>query len=202
MLILTLSASVPALKPPSCVGIACLDASTAQYAIFFIGLYLIALGTGGIKPCVSSFGADQFDDTDPLERVSKGSYFNWYYFSINIGSLISGTLLVWIQDNYGWGLGFGIPTVFMALAILSFFSGTTVYRFQKPGGSPFTRNFQVIVASIRKWYIAVPHDSSLLFELPNATAGLNGIRKLKHSSTYKYFSNFSQFFFSYHHCRT
>ncbi|KAH7683774.1 Proton-dependent oligopeptide transporter family protein [Dioscorea alata] len=186
MLILTLSASVPALKPPSCVGIACLDGSTAQYAIFFVGLYLIALGTGGIKPCVSSFGADQFDDTDPLERVSKGSYFNWFYFSINIGSLISGTLLVWIQDNYGWGLGFGIPTVFMALAILSFFSGTTVYRFQKPGGSPFTRNFQVIVASIRKWHIAIPHDSSLLFELPNATVGLNGIRKLEHSSTYKF----------------
>ncbi|KAF2316649.1 hypothetical protein GH714_041990 [Hevea brasiliensis] len=134
MCTLTLSASVPALKPVECVGSICPPASPAQYAVFFFGLYLIALGTGGIKPCVSSFGADQFDDTDPQERVKKGSFFNWFYFSINIGALISSSLLVYIQDNAGWGLGFGIPALFMGIAIASFFSGTTLYRFQKPGG--------------------------------------------------------------------
>ncbi|WZZ13008.1 hypothetical protein YC2023_106097 [Brassica napus] len=81
-------------------------------------LYLIALGTGGIKPCVSSFGADQFDDTGPIERVNKASFFNWFYFSINIGSFVSSTLLVWVQENSGWGLGFMIPTVFMGLSTL------------------------------------------------------------------------------------
>ncbi|KAF8684316.1 hypothetical protein HU200_044368 [Digitaria exilis] len=55
---------------------------------------MIALGTGGIKPCVSSFGADQFDDTDPAERAKKGSFFNWFYFCINIGAFISGTIIV------------------------------------------------------------------------------------------------------------
>ncbi|KAL5993625.1 hypothetical protein ACLOJK_040877 [Asimina triloba] len=50
---LTLSASVPAFKPPSSVGYICPSASPTQYAIFFIGLYMIALGTGGIKPCAS-----------------------------------------------------------------------------------------------------------------------------------------------------
>ena len=68
---LTLSASVPAFKPPDCVDYVPFS-NSAQYAIFFFGLYLIALGTGGIKPCISSFGADQFDDTDPKERVTKG----------------------------------------------------------------------------------------------------------------------------------
>ncbi|CAF1719511.1 unnamed protein product [Brassica oleracea var. botrytis] len=113
MTLLTLSASVPGLKPAECIGpYLCPPADTVQYGVFLSGLYLIALlGTGGIKPCVSSFGADQFDDTDPIERVSKASFFNWFYFFINIGSFVSSTLLVWVQENSGWGLGFMIPTV-------------------------------------------------------------------------------------------
>nr|GMD92341.1 protein NRT1/ PTR FAMILY 8.3-like [Ipomoea batatas] len=167
MCTLTLSASIPALKPVECVGSLCPTATPAQYAVFFIGLYLIALGTGGIKPCVSSFGADQFDDTDSRERVKKGSFFNWFYFSINIGALVSSSLIVWIQDNAGWGLGFGIPALFMGLAIASFFAGTPLYRFQKPGGSPLTRMCQVLVASIHKWNVTAPIDSSLLYETPD-----------------------------------
>ncbi|KAG0499511.1 hypothetical protein HPP92_004202 [Vanilla planifolia] len=152
---LTLSASVPQLEPPSCVDSVCPEATAAQYGVFFLGLYLIALGTGGIKPCVSSFGADQFDDTDSMERVKKGSFFNWFYFSINIGALVSSSLLVWLQDNCGWGLGFG--------------------------GSPITRVCQVVVASFRKWNVEVPPDSSLLYELPDKTSAIEGSRKLEHS---------------------
>ncbi|XP_008340556.2 protein NRT1/ PTR FAMILY 8.3-like [Malus sylvestris] len=178
---LTLSASIPALKPPECVDSVCPSASPAQYGVFFFGLYLIALGTGGIKPCVSSFGADQFDDTDKIERVKKGSFFNWFYFSINIGALISSSLIVWVQDNAGWGLGFGIPTLFMGIAIFSFFSGTPLYRFQKPGGSPVTRMCQVLVASFRKWNLDVPKDSSLLYETQDKVSAIRGSRKLEHS---------------------
>lgn len=183
---LTLSASVPAFKPPACVESVCPEATAAQYAIFFLGLYLIALGTGGIKPCVSSFGADQFDDTDPAERVKKGSFFNWFYFSINIGALISSSFLVYVQDNWGWGLGFGIPTLFMGLAIGSFFLGTPLYRFQKPGGSPLTRICQVVVASVRKWRIDVPRDSSVLYELPEKFSAIEGSRKIEHSDELKF----------------
>ncbi|KAK9277275.1 hypothetical protein L1049_006815 [Liquidambar formosana] len=181
MCTLTLSASVPALMPPECVGSMCPSASPAQYAVFFLGLYLIALGTGGIKPCVSSFGADQFDDTDPRERVKKGSFFNWFYFSINIGALVSSSLIVWIQENAGWGLGFGIPALFMGIAIVSFFLGTPLYRFQKPGGSPLTRMCQVLVASFHKWNVEVPKDSSLLYETPDKNAAIEGSRKLEHT---------------------
>ncbi|KAF5750051.1 Peptide transporter 2 isoform 1 [Tripterygium wilfordii] len=183
MCTLTLSASVPALKPVECLDSVCPSATPAQYAVFFFGLYLIALGTGGIKPCVSSFGADQFDDTDPKERVSKGSFFNWFYFSINIGALISSSFLVWIQDNAGWGLGFGIPALFMGIAIASFFSGTPLYRFQKPGGSPLTRMCQVLVASFRKWNQKVPEDSSLLYE--TQSSAIEGSRKIEHSDELK-----------------
>ncbi|EXC05011.1 Peptide transporter [Morus notabilis] len=178
---LTLSASVSALKPPECFGSECASATPAEYMVFFIGLYLMALGTGGIKPCVSSFGADQFDDTDPRERVKKGSFFNWFYFSINIGALISSSLLVWIQDNVGWGIGFGIPALSMGLAIASFFAGTSIYRFKKAGGSPLTRMCQVLVASRRKWNLEVPEDNSLLFETQDESSAIEGSRKLEHS---------------------
>ena len=182
---MTLSASVYALMPPECIDSYCPPASPAQYGVFFLGLYLIALGTGGIKPCVSSFGADQFDDTDANERVKKGSFFNWFYFSINIGALVSSTLIVWMQENAGWGLGFGVPAIFMGIAIASFFSGTPLYRFQKPGGSPLTRMCQVVVASFRKCEVEAPQDSSLLFETQDKHSAIEGSRKLEHTEELK-----------------
>ncbi|CAH8389867.1 unnamed protein product [Eruca vesicaria subsp. sativa] len=182
MALLTLSASVPGLKPAECIGPSlCSPATMVQYVVFFSGLYLIALGTGGIKPCVSSFGADQFDDTDPSERVSKASFFNWFYFSINIGSFVSSTLLVWLQENSGWGLGFLIPTVFMGLSIASFFFGTPLYRFQRPGGSPITRVCQVLVAAYRNMNLNVPEDNALLFETEDKNSVIAGSRKIEHT---------------------
>ncbi|KAG5000243.1 hypothetical protein JHK87_021315 [Glycine soja] len=181
MCTLTLSASLPALKPAECLGSVCPSATPAQYAVFYFGLYVIALGIGGIKSCVPSFGAGQFDDTDPKERVKKGSFFNWYYFSINLGAIVSSSIVVWIQDNAGWGLGFGIPTLFMVLSVISFFIGTPLYRFQKPGGSPVTRMCQVLCASVRKWNLVVPEDSSLLYEMSDKRSAIKGSRKLLHS---------------------
>lgn len=185
MCTLTLSATIPALRPAQCEGSVCPTATTEQYLVFFLGLYLIALGTGGIKPCVSSFGADQFDDTDTKEREKKGSFFNWFYFSINIGALVSSSLLVWIQDDVGWGLGFGIPALFMGLAVVSFFAGTPLYRLQKPGGSPITRFCQVMVAAFQSWSVDVPEDKSLLYEMPEGKCAIQGSRKLEHTDEFK-----------------
>ncbi|KAI9109108.1 hypothetical protein K1719_019731 [Acacia pycnantha] len=81
---LALSASIPGIKPTCNEEVENCHATMTQNAVAFLALYLIALGTGGIKPCVSSFGADQFDDTDEAEKEKKGSFFNWFYFSINI----------------------------------------------------------------------------------------------------------------------
>ncbi|VAI07942.1 unnamed protein product [Triticum turgidum subsp. durum] len=158
------------------------DTGNWRACVFILGLYMIALGTGGIKPCVSSFGADQFDDSDPTERVKQGSFFNWFYFCINIGAFISGTVIVWIQDNSGWGIGFAIPTIFMALAIASFFSASDVYRFQKPGGSPLTRVCQVVVSAFRKWHVELPRDTALLYEVDGQNSAIEGSRKLEHTT--------------------
>ncbi|GLT89465.1 hypothetical protein SLE2022_074440 [Rubroshorea leprosula] len=185
MTLLTLSASVTGLKP-ECNGGECHPTAT-QTAVFFVALYTIALGTGGIKPCVSSFGADQFDETDDAERKKKSSFFNWFYFSVNVGALIASSVLVWIQMNVGWGWGFGIPAVAMAIAIVFFFSGSNLYRLQKPGGSPLTRIFQVIVASFRKFNVRVPEDKSLLYETADEECNIQGSRKLEHTDKFRFF---------------
>ncbi|KAG5522986.1 hypothetical protein RHGRI_034957 [Rhododendron griersonianum] len=85
---------LPGLRP-ACVTKEDCHPIHSQSAVTFLALYLIALGTGGIKPCVSSYGADQFDDADEAEKNHKSSFFNWFYFSINIGALIASSVLVW-----------------------------------------------------------------------------------------------------------
>ncbi|RRT78832.1 hypothetical protein B296_00014781, partial [Ensete ventricosum] len=177
--LLTLTASVKALEP-TCHGGVC-DPTRAQTGVVFAALYLIALATGGIKPCVSSFGADQFDETEESEKKRKSSFFNWFYFSINIGSLVAASVLVWIQTNVGWGWGFGIPAVAMAVAVVSFFLGTPLYRHQKPGGSPLTRIAQVMVASVRKSGVKLPADKSMLYEITREESAIRGSRKMDHT---------------------
>ncbi|XP_024027406.1 protein NRT1/ PTR FAMILY 8.3-like isoform X2 [Morus notabilis] len=186
MCALILSASVPALRPAECTGSVCPSATLAQQAVFLFGLYLVALGTGGIKPCVSPFGADQFDDTDSMERMKKGSFFNWFYFSIYIGILMSSTLIVWIEDNVGWGPGFGVLALFVGIAIAGFISGTPRYRFQTPGESPITRMCQVLVASCRKWNLKVPSDGSVLFETREKSSVIEGSYEVNHTATLKF----------------
>ncbi|KAK2432664.1 protein NRT1/ PTR FAMILY 8.1 [Trifolium repens] len=185
MALLTFSAIAPGLKP-SCDANGC-HPTSGQTAACFIALYLIALGTGGIKPCVSSFGADQFDENDETERKKKSSFFNWFYFSINIGALIASSVLVWIQMNVGWGWGFGVPGVAMVIAIVFFFIGSQWYRLQVPGGSPLTRICQVIVATFKKHGLRVPDDKSLLYETSDAESNIKGSRKLEHTDELKCF---------------
>ncbi|TKV97230.1 hypothetical protein SEVIR_9G480800v4 [Setaria viridis] len=165
---------------PTCAGPDCLQDGSSKSFVFFLGLYMMAIGAGGIKPCVSSFGADQFDDSIPAERQKKDSFFNWFFFAIYIGSFVSGTAVVWVQDHYGWVVGLGIPTLFIAFAIATFMLGSGSYRVQKPLGSPIVGVLQVIVAAARKWAVRVPHDDSLLHEAPDKASMVDG-HKLQHT---------------------
>uniref|UniRef100_A0A0E0M4Z3 Major facilitator superfamily (MFS) profile domain-containing protein n=1 Tax=Oryza punctata TaxID=4537 RepID=A0A0E0M4Z3_ORYPU len=135
----------------------------------YIGLYLTAVGSGCMKPCTPAFGADQFDSADPVERVAKGSFFNWYYFSMNVGSLLSTTLLVWVVANVGWSVGFAIPMLLSGFGLALFFAGRKVYRYKKLGGSPLTRVSQVVVAAVRNHRLKLPANNSLLHEVPKVT---------------------------------
>ncbi|ERM97850.1 hypothetical protein AMTR_s00118p00129200 [Amborella trichopoda] len=164
LILLTLSAAVPSLQPNGCYKTEpralakCHGSSTFQVAFFFFSLYLIALGQGGHKPCVQSFGADQFNEDDPTERRGKASFFNWWYMGICGGSLLAVSVVMYVQDNMGWGLGFGIPAVAMAMGLGAFLWGRTSYRLSVPGGSPFIKIVQVIVAAARKRNVPWPQS--------------------------------------------
>ncbi|RCV43479.1 hypothetical protein SETIT_9G297600v2 [Setaria italica] len=162
MLTMTASAWLPLLMDP-------LHDSGIRHVVVYLGLYLVALAGGGIKACASALGADQFDGANPVERVAKASFFNWYYLSINIGSLLSGTVLVWVQDNVGWGIGFWIPTVLVVFGLAAFVTGRRVYRYKKLQGSPLKRVSQVVVAAVRNYNLGLPEDCSTLHEVPSPT---------------------------------
>ncbi|KAJ3677985.1 hypothetical protein LUZ60_001788 [Juncus effusus] len=141
---LTLSTVVPFLKPQECTtsspNVSDCGPSTLQLGLFFFSLYLLAIGIGFDKPCMLAFGADQFDPDDPIECASRSSFFNWWYFAMSIGITISVILLSYIEDNVGWGLGFGMPCVIMLLSLIFFLIGTKTYRFYvMEKDSPFAR---------------------------------------------------------------
>lgn len=165
---MTLTVSLPGLKPPRCTDpdvANCKKASTLQLAMFYGALYTLAVGTGGTKPNISTIGADQFDEFEPKEKAHKLSFFNWWMFSIFLGTLFANTVLVYIQDNVDWTLGYGLPTLGLAISILIFLSGTRFYRHKVPAGSPFTRMVKVIVAALRKWKVPIPSDPKEPYEL-------------------------------------
>lgn len=117
---LVLSATFPLVPTDPHVWPAWTYTVSSQHMIFFVSLYMVAIGYGGQCPCVASFGADQFDDTDDEERFKRNSFFNWQHFAINAGALISGTIIVWVQDHEGWLWGFAIPALFLIFGVGSF----------------------------------------------------------------------------------
>ncbi|KAG9444144.1 hypothetical protein H6P81_015484 [Aristolochia fimbriata] len=149
---LTLSAALTFLWPPPCVGqTICPSPSPFQMFFFFASLYLVALAQGGHKPCVQAFGADQFDVQDPAERKSKSSFFNWWYFGICSGTMVSSAIVSYIQDNVSWGLGFGIPCSVMMAGFVVFVAGTRTYRYiSLQEKNPFLGLAQVFVAAARQ----------------------------------------------------
>lgn len=100
------------------------------------GLGLIALGSGGIKPCVSAHVGDQFGvrNAHLLTKI-----FNWFYFSINIGAFISMLLTPWLLEWHGPHWAFGVPGVLMAIATLVFWLGRHRFIHVPPGGFGFVR---------------------------------------------------------------
>ncbi|XP_070015256.1 protein NRT1/ PTR FAMILY 8.2-like [Nicotiana sylvestris] len=187
MILLTLSASIDSLRPPLCTARPCIPATKGQTAFLYGALYLIALGTGGIKPCVSTFGADQFDESDKKESQKKYAFFNWFFFAINMGALLGITLLVFVQQEKGWTWGFAVPTAAMFASIVILVAGFTKYRYQKPMGSAFTRFVQVIVVSIRNHFrgVVLAHESEL-YEIKTKESDIFGARQLPHTKQYRF----------------
>ncbi|XVF52646.1 hypothetical protein PTKIN_Ptkin05aG0035200 [Pterospermum kingtungense] len=187
--VLTVSTIVPSLRPPKCnrdSTTTCIPASGTQLIILYLALYLTALGTGGLKSSVSGFGSDQFDDSDPEERSKMTNFFNWFFFFINIGSLGSVTILVYIQDNLGREWGYGICACAIVIGLVVFLSGTRRYRFKKLVGSPLTQIAAVFVAAWKKRHLEYPSDILFLYQLEDTAEGLKKKQKLPHSDQFRF----------------
>ncbi|WOK92065.1 hypothetical protein Cni_G00756 [Canna indica] len=100
----------------------------------FLPLYLISIGQGGYNPSLQAFGADQLDTEDSLpcsteeeKSNTKSLFFQWWYFGICSGSLLGNSIMSYIQDTFGWGLGFAIPTGAMTISVACFLCGSRFY---------------------------------------------------------------------------
>jgi proton-dependent oligopeptide transporter, POT family len=102
-----------------------------------IGLTLIAIGSGGIKPCVSANVGDQFSSKNAhlIERA-----FSYFYLSINFGAFISSLLIPWMLQAVGPAWAFGLPGIFMALATLVFWLGRRRFTVVPPAGTGFVKD--------------------------------------------------------------
>ena len=101
-----------------------------------VGLALIAIGSGGIKPCVSAHLGDQYRDGHS-GRISEG--YSLFYISINIGAFISTLMTPLLLERFGPQVAFGVPGALMALATFVFWKGRAVYVAMPP--TPFRQYF-------------------------------------------------------------
>ena len=135
------------------VGNVMLAVSVDNYTLFTSSLMLIAMGAGGIKPCVSANVGDQFTEENS-HLISKA--FDAFYFSINAGSFLSILLIPYLNSHYGPRVAFGVPAIAMSIAIAFFYAGRHKYIKVPPKGDDnkkviFLTAFLTLVASYIYW---------------------------------------------------
>ncbi|XP_020219741.1 protein NRT1/ PTR FAMILY 7.2-like [Cajanus cajan] len=182
---LSLSSHIFLLKPSGCGDkeLQCGSHSSYKTILFYVSIYLIALGNGGYQPNIATFGADQFDEGDPKEQNSKVAFFSYFYLALNLGSLFSNTVLDYFEDKGQWTLGFWASAASAAIALILFLCGTRRYRYFKPGGNPLPRVGQVFVAAARKWKFKVPREGKL-YDVEESSD--DGKRKMLHTIGFRF----------------
>ncbi|KAF7139290.1 hypothetical protein RHSIM_Rhsim07G0173300 [Rhododendron simsii] len=178
------------LKPPLCnlydPTAHCIKVGGGQAGLLFLGLYLVATGSAGIKATVPPHGSDQLEEKDPKEARQMSSFFNWYLFVGGVGTAASLTLVVWIQDNKGWDLGFGTSTFAMIAGALLFTLGLPRYRIhiiQKV--NPLIEILQVYVVAFRNRNLQLPEDPEELYEINRDMEAAPETEFLPHRDFYK-----------------
>ncbi|KAK6159686.1 hypothetical protein DH2020_003067 [Rehmannia glutinosa] len=163
-ILLSVQAHLPQLKPPPCNMLTdhCEEAKGFKALIFFVALYLVALGSGCVKPNMIAHGADQFNQDDPKQSKKLSRYFNAAYFAFSMGELVALTVLVYVQTHSGMDVGFGVSAAAMAMGLISLIGGTFLYRNKPPQGSILTPIVQVFVAAALKRKQNCPSDPRML----------------------------------------
>jgi len=125
-----------------CLGHATLAMFEGSRAGLFAGLALLAIGAGGIKPCVSAFVGDQFG---PNQDQALRKVYGWFYWAINLGSAFGFFVIPLVRNKAGYGWAFGVPGIFMGLATLIFWLGTKQYVRQPPQRADRGAGFWTVV---------------------------------------------------------
>lgn len=131
-----------------CAGNLVLAFTVGSQVGLYLGLLLIAIGSGGIKPCVSAFVGDQFG---PQQQHLLPKVYGLFYWSINFGSFFAFGLIPTIRENYGYRWAFGVPGFFMLLATVIFWLGRRRYVM-----APVTREKKQ-AGVLRIWWHALVH---------------------------------------------
>jgi POT family proton-dependent oligopeptide transporter len=130
-----------------CAGHACLALFEGNRTGFFTGLFLIALGSGGIKPLVVSFCGDQFDQTN---KDKAKLVFDAFYWIINFGSFFASLFAPLLLRHFGPAVAFGVPGVLMFIATVIFWMGRRQYVNVPPSGNDPHSFLNVIRTALRQ----------------------------------------------------
>lgn len=171
------------LKPKGCGDeqTPCTSHSGFHVPLFYIALYMVALGNGGYQPNIATFGSDQFDGEHSKEGSSKISFFSYFYLAFNLGSLFSNTVLAYYENAGDWAVGFLASAAFAFAALVLFLSGTPRYRHFKSQGNPASRFARVFIAAIKNWKAHVPPQGDGLYEVDAKSYSKKGLRKVLHT---------------------
>lgn len=156
LVLLTLTATLHSLRPAHCMeGSETCEAPTHfQYTVLYSAIILLSIGMGGTRFTIATMGADQLD-----KAKDQGTFFNWFFFTLYSSMAVGITVIVYVENDVSWGLGFGLCLVINAIGLAIFISGKGYYRYVKPRGSPFMSLARVIVAAIKKKKVPVPSES-------------------------------------------
>ncbi|KAI4327249.1 hypothetical protein L6164_019733 [Bauhinia variegata] len=185
---LSLSSYLFLVRPKGCGSekMPCGKHSSLEMGMFYLSIYLVALGNGGYQPNIATFGADQFDEEHSKEGPSKVAFFSYFYLALNLGELFSNTFLVYFEDEGMWALGFWVSAASAFAALLLFLVGTPRYRHFKPSGNPLSRCSQVLVAASTKWGVQMPPNGEDLYDIDTKESSTTGNRRILHTHGFKF----------------
>ncbi|XP_039326389.1 solute carrier family 15 member 3 isoform X2 [Saimiri boliviensis] len=135
---------------PACPSPGCPRASPSLYCapVLYAGLLLLGLAASSVRSNLTSFGADQVMD---LGRDATRRFFNWFYWSINLGAVLSLLVVAFIQQNISFLLGYSIPVGCVGLAFFIFLFATPIFITKPPMGSQVSSMLKLALQNCCPW---------------------------------------------------
>ncbi|KAJ6814997.1 protein NRT1/ PTR FAMILY 4.5-like [Iris pallida] len=189
--LLTVQAKSSKFKPVPCDvyvdPASCVKVHGRNSSFLYASIYLIAVGTAGLKVCVAAHGADQFDGEDPREAKQRSSYFNWLFLGMGAGSTASLILVSWLQTDVGWGWGFGLSAIGSFVGTVIFVVGIPRYRVHAvPFSDPISPILKVFVSAVINSNHSLPSNSKELYEIDSHGDSDKQVEFLPHTDHFRF----------------